>query len=318
MAKSAGVLTAPGGLASHAAVVARGWGIPAVVGASGVTIDGVEVRIGDSELSAGEVITIDGGTGEIFVGELAGTLEVAPEAADLLGWAAELGIEIATSDSDERPEPTRTVATDTGAAATVDDVLIALAVKGASPVQALVEAIGAELAAIEPLIEQMQDDAFVETAGDQLRLTGAGKLAAADAFASERATAAVDDGRAAAMLEEFHALDARMKDIVTAWQVRDVAGEQVLNDHSDADYDASLLDDLAVLDTDTADWLDPLARPVRQFRVYRTRLGQALDLTRGGDQRFVASPRVDSYHSVWFELHEHLIRLAGKRRTGTE
>jgi hypothetical protein len=39
-----------------------------------------------------------------------------------------------------------------------------------------------------------------------------------------------------------------------------------------------------------------------------------LDLARSGDQRFVASPRVDSYHSVWFELHEDLIRLSGKKR----
>jgi hypothetical protein len=31
--------------------------------------------------------------------------------------------------------------------------------------------------------------------------------------------------------------------------------------------------------------------------------------------RFVASPRVDSYHGVWFELHEDLIRLAGRRRS---
>jgi len=34
----------------------------------------------------------------------------------------------------------------------------------------------------------------------------------------------------------------------------------------------------------------------------------------GGDQRYVASPRVDSYHSIWFELHEDLIQLAGRTR----
>jgi pyruvate,orthophosphate dikinase len=35
---------------------------------------------------------------------------------------------------------------------------------------------------------------------------------------------------------------------------------------------------------------------------------------RGGDNRFVASPRVDSYHGIWFELHEDLILLAGRNR----
>ena len=34
----------------------------------------------------------------------------------------------------------------------------------------------------------------------------------------------------------------------------------------------------------------------------------------GGDQRYVASPRVDSYHGIWFELHEDLIQLAGRNR----
>ena len=45
MAKSAGILTSRGGLASHAAVVARGWGIPAVVGAAGVAVGEGEVTI---------------------------------------------------------------------------------------------------------------------------------------------------------------------------------------------------------------------------------------------------------------------------------
>jgi len=48
---------------------------------------------------------------------------------------------------------------------------------------------------------------------------------------------------------------------------------------------------------------------------HRVRLGRALDLARAGDDRYVASPRVDSYHGIWFELHEDLILLAGRRRS---
>jgi pyruvate,orthophosphate dikinase len=58
----------------------------------------------------------------------------------------------------------------------------------------------------------------------------------------------------------------------------------------------------------------PLAEALRRYAVYGARLTSALELARAGDQRFVASPRVDSYHSVWFELHEDLIRLAGRKR----
>jgi hypothetical protein len=58
-----------------------------------------------------------------------------------------------------------------------------------------------------------------------------------------------------------------------------------------------------------------LARSIPRYSVYLARLERALGLAQGGDQRYVASPRVDSYHSVWFELHEDLIRLAGKKRS---
>jgi len=60
MARAAGILTSRGGLASHAAVVARGWGIPAVVGAAGIQVGDGTVIVGDRVLRAGDVITIDG------------------------------------------------------------------------------------------------------------------------------------------------------------------------------------------------------------------------------------------------------------------
>ncbi len=73
MVASQGILTARGGMTSHAAVVARGMGKPCVCGASAIQIDldrGV-VRVGDCELKAGQDwISMDGSTGEVFVGKL--------------------------------------------------------------------------------------------------------------------------------------------------------------------------------------------------------------------------------------------------------
>ncbi len=99
MQAAAGILTTRGGLASHAAVVARGWGIPAVVGAAGVEIDGDRVRLGDHEVRSGDEITIDGTDGSIYLGSLAVSGDEAPSELDtLLGWAddvAELaGLEV--------------------------------------------------------------------------------------------------------------------------------------------------------------------------------------------------------------------------------
>ena len=85
-----GVLTAQGGMTSHAAVVARGMGKPCVAGCEALAIDlgARRIRLGDRALDEGEVITIDGGRGEVIVGEVA----LVPPQIDenfetLLGWA---------------------------------------------------------------------------------------------------------------------------------------------------------------------------------------------------------------------------------------
>ncbi len=66
MARAVGILTATGGLASHAAVVARGWDIPAVVGAAGVVVHDGLVEIAGTTYREGEVLSIDGSSGEVF------------------------------------------------------------------------------------------------------------------------------------------------------------------------------------------------------------------------------------------------------------
>jgi pyruvate, orthophosphate dikinase len=83
-----GILTARGGLVSHAAVVARGWGTPAIVGAEKVKIDGKQFQVGDIIVREGDVISLDGSTGEVIVGALETTAAEPPaEFEVLLGWA---------------------------------------------------------------------------------------------------------------------------------------------------------------------------------------------------------------------------------------
>jgi pyruvate,orthophosphate dikinase len=70
MAVSAGIITATGGLVSHAAVVARGWGLAAVVGVESLVIDGTGARTADGvhRISPGDAVTLDGTTGEVWLG----------------------------------------------------------------------------------------------------------------------------------------------------------------------------------------------------------------------------------------------------------
>ena len=85
---SEGILTTRGGITSHAAVVARGWGIPAVVGAGELVIDDDGVHIGDRVIAPGTEISIDGRTGEVFLGAAStSTIEAPGELTTLLDWA---------------------------------------------------------------------------------------------------------------------------------------------------------------------------------------------------------------------------------------
>jgi pyruvate,orthophosphate dikinase len=90
MHAAVGILTARGGMTSHAAVVARGMGRPCVTGTAGVSIDMVarRVTIGGRVMGEGDTITIDGATGEVMAGTVALTQpELAGDFAVLMGWA---------------------------------------------------------------------------------------------------------------------------------------------------------------------------------------------------------------------------------------
>jgi len=91
MLASQGILTARGGLVSHAAVVARGWGKPAVVGAEKVRITGSSFRVGSTTVSEGDWISLDGTEGEVVIGQMALTEAEPPaEFTTILSWADEI------------------------------------------------------------------------------------------------------------------------------------------------------------------------------------------------------------------------------------
>src|SRR3989449_3083450 len=92
LVQAAGILTAHGGMTSHAAVVARGMGKPCVAGCDALSIDisAREITLKGQTLSEGDVLTIDGGTGAVIVGEVP---LVPPRVNDdlqtVLGWGDE-------------------------------------------------------------------------------------------------------------------------------------------------------------------------------------------------------------------------------------
>ncbi|MDR1398757.1 MAG: pyruvate, phosphate dikinase [Treponema sp.] len=91
MVISQGILTSTGGMTSHAAVVARGMGVPCVAGAKGVTVQGKKVDIGGKNYKEGEWITIDGSTGEVYDGALPLVKpEISSDVQTFLSWCDDI------------------------------------------------------------------------------------------------------------------------------------------------------------------------------------------------------------------------------------
>ncbi|MGH9091607.1 MAG: pyruvate, phosphate dikinase [Acidimicrobiales bacterium] len=91
MLASQGILTARGGLVSHAAVVARGWGKPAVVGAEAVRVGDRRMTVGDVTVAEGEWLSVDGTGGTVVLGRVPLTpADPPPEFDTLLSWADEI------------------------------------------------------------------------------------------------------------------------------------------------------------------------------------------------------------------------------------
>jgi len=307
MACAAGILTSTGGLASHAAVVARGWAIPAVVGAANVDVTDRGLEINGRRFPVGTMITVDGGTGRVFEGLIEASIEPVPALATLRQWVAELSIRIV-----DDPQPVEDRAPSATNVISADDVVRALVIKGQAGPVMLAPALGSTVDSIAPLVAALDAAGLAVRTGDEVRLTEQGRAHAAELLARDRQ--ALGHKVAAAALDEFIALDLRMKAAVTAWQLKSEQPEPVFNDHADAQYDARVLADLAALDSDAQGWIEGLGRHLPRLERYAIRLSSALTNTLAGDQRYVASPRVDSYHGIWFELHEDLITLAGRTR----
>ena len=97
MEKSQGVLTQHGGMTSHAAVVARGWGKPCVAGCESIRVNpaakSFTVTVDGKTVKEGDFISIDGATGEVFLGSIATVspnIEEEVELMTLLSWADEV------------------------------------------------------------------------------------------------------------------------------------------------------------------------------------------------------------------------------------
>ncbi len=109
---SEGILTSRGGKTSHAAVVARSMGKPCVAGAEDVSVDSSkrEAYVGDAVIKEGDLITIDGSTGNVYLGEISTVEpEFTPELVKLLEWADDVAKMLVLANADTPDDAQRAV-----------------------------------------------------------------------------------------------------------------------------------------------------------------------------------------------------------------
>lgn len=117
-----------------------------------------------------------------------------------------------------------------------------------------------------------------------------------------------------AAYEGFERINITLKQIITDWQTLDVGGTKIANDHRDKAHDAAVIDRLGGLHEQAEPILNRLAGKLPRLRYYADKLLAALEAAEDGDPEWVSDIRRDSYHTVWFELHEELLRIMGRER----
>jgi pyruvate,orthophosphate dikinase len=188
-------------------------------------------------------------------------------------------------------------------------VLRLVAIKGRVAADAVADSLSVDVADIQHQFDDFVVRELMKSTPMGYRITPAGRALCAELVAAESDNA---DGTAVRdIYDEFSEHNSDLKAIVTDWQTR---GPEQPNDHGDAAYDAGVLERLQALHGRVLPLLDRIVGVAPRLRHYKTRLIKAADAIAAGDHAFVSKPIVDSYHTVWFELHEDLIGLAGLTR----
>jgi DNA-binding MarR family transcriptional regulator len=176
-------------------------------------------------------------------------------------------------------------------------VLQTLRMKGRATPGDIAAVTGEDAAAVATLLASLGEEGLVIEKAGRLRLSPEGRDWLADILGAERA--GLDAGALEQVHEEFVGLNTSFKQLATDWQ----SGEA-----------ETVLEKLDAVHPALVALLDRLTAIVPRTSHYGRRFDHAITEVRAGETSWFLSPMVDSYHTVWFELHEELIGLTGRTR----
>jgi DNA-binding MarR family transcriptional regulator len=195
-------------------------------------------------------------------------------------------------------------------------VLHAVRLKGFAEPDSIAALWALDEAEVASTLTSLQEDGSVQRRDGRVSgwsLTPEGRARHAEAVAEELAATGTRADIEAAY-RRFLEVNPELLGTCTAWQLRQVDGGQAVNDHTDAAYDAGVIERLTALHGKAEPVVGDLAAALDRFARYPVRLAHALERIREGDVAWFTKPLLDSYHTVWFELHEDLLSTLGLQR----
>ena len=199
-------------------------------------------------------------------------------------------------------------------------VVQALRVKGFVDAEAVVAATGLDADVVDAMLAGLADAGHARHREGRMSgwmLTPEGRAYGESLLAAELEATGVRPTVEAAY-RDFLELNQGFLGLCTDWQLRPDPdapdGDPIVNDHADAVHDAAVVARLGEADDVMREVCGGLAEVLARFDGYGERFAEALARVRVGEAEWFTRPMIDSYHTVWFELHENLLATLGIER----
>lgn len=112
---------------------------------------------------------------------------------------------------------------------------------------------------------------------------------------------------------EFEVLNKEFKELVSRWQMKEEDGVLVPNDHKDPEYDFAIIEKMGIIHERNKDLIRKISDIFPFYKRFINRFEKAYERLTNGEFGYMDRAR-ESYHNIWFELHESLLKFSGTSR----
>ena len=188
-----------------------------------------------------------------------------------------------------------------------------MAIKHNCTLETIVDFTSIPSPAVEDVLQRSLQTGRLTQSGDTFILTALARVALSGRYSFYYQDLRTDRAFTRAY-EQFEHINIVLKQIVTDWQTISIQGDRFANRHDDKDYDDRIIERLGNLHDKVSPILSAFTKTISRFSSYETKLLRALELIESGDLAWFSDIRRESYHTIWFEMHEDILRVMGRER----